>query len=130
MSSPGRCGFLACVKGIPSSILVKLSSLFLRIVCSRGKSKAGLTWGKPRFSTFDANLGAELWYRWEDASFNVASAVQFAHVDSDGLPVKAGVAAVVFSFLLSKRRFSNPELFTVRRLRRKNPTMIGQRFPP
>ena len=127
-----RMMWLACLRErhVQRSILVKLGAFFLWGVCPRGKSKPGFVWGMPRFTTSDADLGAEIWYKWKDASINAESALQFACVDNDGIPVKAGDAADTVRFLLSKRGVRNPELFTMRGLRRVQPTMLGQRSAP
>jgi len=127
-----RMMWLACLRErhVQRSILVKLGTSFLWGVCPRGKSKPGFVWGMPRFTTSDADLGAEIWYRWKGASVNADSALQFACVDLEGLPVRAGDAADTVRFLLSKRGVRNPELFTMRGLRRVQPTMLGQRSAP
>jgi len=127
-----RMMWMACLRErhVQRSILVKLGTSFLWGVCPRGKSKPGFVWGMPRFTTCDADLGADLWYRWKGASINAEAALQFACVDNVGLPVKAGDAADAVRFLLAKRGVTNPELFTMRGLRRVQPTMLGQRSAP
>jgi len=122
--------FLSSQRHFQRSILVKLGTSFLWGVCPRGKSKPGFVWGLPRFTTSDADLGADISYRWKGASVNADTALQFACAGLEGLPVKAGVAADTVRFLLSKRGVWNPELFTMRGLRRVQLTMLGQRSAP
>jgi len=84
----------------------------------------------PRFTVSDADLCAEFWYKWRDVSSNAESALQFACVNNEGVPVKAGVVADTVWFLLRKRGVCNPELFTMRDLRRVQSTILDQRSAP
>ena len=115
---------------VQRSILVKLGALFLWAVCPRGELEPRFVCGMPRFTTSIADLGAEFWYKWEDVAINAESTLQFACVDNEGVPVKAGVAADTVRFPLKKRGVRNHELLTMRGLRRVQPTMLGQRSAP
>jgi len=127
-----RMLWMAClrVRHVQRSSLVKPGMSFFWGVCPCGKSKPGFVWGMPRFTTCDADLGADLWYRWRGASINANSALQFTCVDNVGLPVKASDPADVVRFFLAKRGVSNHELFTMRGLRRVQPAMLGKRSAP
>ena len=53
--------------------------------------------------------------------------LQYAIADDKGGKLAPGGAADAVRFLLSKHGIQNPEVFTMRGMRRVQPTMLGQR---
>ena len=112
------------------SLLTKLGVNFIWGVCTKGKNKPGFAWGMPRYSPAGFDIGGALWSRWKEWSLRAGEALLYAAVGEDGQMLKPGGAADAVRFLLSKHGIRNPEVFTMRGMRRVQPTILGQRGAP
>ena len=127
-----RFAWMSCLRErhVQRSVLTKLGTHFLWGICTRGKNKPGFAWGAPRFTPTGDDLGGKVWAAWKDASVAAGQARRYAMVGNSGEMVKSGEAAAVVRFLLDKNNVGNPEIFTLRGMRRVQPTMLGQRMAP
>ena len=127
-----RFAWMSCLRErhVQRSVLTKLGTHFLWGICTRGKNKPGFAWGAPRFTPTGDDLGCKVWAAWKDASVAAGQALRYAIVGNSGEMVKSGEAAAVVRFLLDKNNVGNPEIFTLRGMRRVQLTMLGQRMAP
>ncbi len=119
--------WLACIRErhLQRSVLAKLGTGSLWGVCTQGKKKPGFAWGMLRYSATGIDIGHLVWEASIATARTAKGPIHYAIAEEDGRRVTPGSVANTVRYLLDKYGIKNPEIFTVRGLRRAQPTILG-----